>query len=153
MYTNSANYQKDFREKFLCYFFQEFSSLTAIMWFPQNYEMSLFPYRSMAHDLFDKIKNSKQQIRTYITSMYSILNKLLLLNESICIDFYLLHVMYQNKGQHVCVYNSGTHLRLQIVAKTWQPNKSKGFRYFDPLEMYLKCKMIHISLSPFWGLS
>ena len=54
--------------------------------------------------------------------------------------------------QHYTYIHTFTHLKLQTVAKSWQPNKNKGFKYLDPLEMYLKSKMrsmIHISLCVF----
>ena len=39
---------------------------------------------------------------------------------------------------------------MQTVAKSWQPNKNKGFKYLDPSNMYLKMRsMIHISLCVF----
>ena len=53
-----------------CYSFQEFSSLTAIIQccfhksIKQVYEVSFFPYRSMAHDLFGKIKRNHYKVQS-----------------------------------------------------------------------------------------
>ena len=65
------------------------------------------------------------------------------INESKCIDFHLLH--YQNPYLIKTKDNINikcmiyAHLKLQTVAKSWQPSKNKEFKYFEALEMYLKC--------------